>query len=171
VPTDAASRRRINNALSSLAQFTHSRSLDLLLAAHSGVPLSLAAVGVLGRIVERSPIGLTELGKVTRHQPAALSRHIRILEDGRYIERWGDPNDKRAVVVRETPRGRAALDRVWGVNDRLLDAQLVGWSSEELNEVARLMERLDADLRSRERRAALVHAATPGRTELPGESD
>jgi DNA-binding MarR family transcriptional regulator len=153
VSTDATSRRRVSNAVAALAQFANSRNLDLLHASRSGVPLSLAAVAVLGRIVERSPIGLAELRKATRLRSAALSRHIRILEDGGYIERSGDPNDGRAAVVRATEKGSEDYRRVRLANDRLLGAQLVDWTSAELNELAGMMERLDADLRSVEKRA------------------
>jgi len=151
--TDAASRRRVNAILASLAQFANSRSLDLLHAARSGVPLSLAAIGVLVRIVHQSPIGLTELRAQTRLQAAALSRHIRILEEGGYIERWGDPNDGRAAVVQATAQGKTASRKWRASNDELLSAQLADWSTEELNEVCRMMERLDADLRSMDKRS------------------
>jgi DNA-binding MarR family transcriptional regulator len=166
MPTDEASRRRVNAVLASIAQFTNSRSLDLVHAARSGVPLSLAAIGVLGRIVQQSPIGLTELRALSRLQPAALSRHIRILEEGGYIERWGDPNDGRAAVVQATARGKTANRKWRAANDELLSAQLVDWSSSELNELSAMMERLDADLRSMENRKALeapTNAARDGR--------
>jgi DNA-binding MarR family transcriptional regulator len=151
--TDAASRRRVNRAVASLAQFANSRSLDVLHAARSGVPLSLASVSVLGRIVEASPIGLSELRLVSRLQPAALSRHIRLLEEGGYIERFESPTDGRAAVVNALEPGRLAYAKVRSSNDELLAAQLVDWTSAELNLLAELMERLDSDLRSVEKRA------------------
>jgi DNA-binding MarR family transcriptional regulator len=157
VPTDEASHRRLNAVLASLTQFAGSRSLDLLHASRSGVPLSLATAGVLSRIVEQSPIGLTELRTVTRLQSAALSHHIRILAEGGYIERRGDPHDGRAAVVRETAQGRSAYKRFRAVNDALLRAQLVDWTTEELNTLSAMMERLDADLRSREKHPTSEH--------------
>jgi DNA-binding MarR family transcriptional regulator len=152
VPTDEVSHRRLNAVLASLAQFANNRSLDLLHASRSGVPLSLATAAVLGRIVEQSPIGLAELRDSTRLQSAALSHHIRILTEGGYIERRGDPNDGRAALVRATAQGRSAYQRFRAVKEELLGAQLMEWTSEELNELSAKMERLDADLRSREKR-------------------
>jgi DNA-binding MarR family transcriptional regulator len=154
VPTDAASRHRVNEAIASLTRFANSRGIDRVHAARSGIALSMAAIGVLGRVVEQSPIGLGDLRAVTRLQPTALSRHIRILEEGQYIERTGNPLDGRAAIVRATDRGREAHRRVFAVNDELLSAQLVDWTATELNHLAGLMERLDEDLRSREKRAA-----------------
>jgi DNA-binding MarR family transcriptional regulator len=156
--TDAASRRRVNNAVAAIAQFANNRSLDVVHAARSGVPLSLASVAVLGRIVEASSIGLSELRAATRLQPAALSRHIRILEEGGYIKRTESPNDGRAAVVRALELGQRAYAKVRSVNDELLEAQLVDWSSAELNQLAELMERLDSDLRSVEKRAKATGA-------------
>jgi DNA-binding MarR family transcriptional regulator len=165
--SDAASRRRVSNAVASLAQFANSRSLDRIHAARSGVPLSLASIAVLGRVVEGSPIGLAELREVSRLQPAALSRHVRLLEQGGYIERSGDPDDGRAAVARVTPRGRAAHRRFRAANDDLLATQLVGWTSDELNGLAATMERLDADLRSEHKRAARAGSALATRRTVP----
>lgn len=153
MPTDEASHQRLNAVLASLAQFANSRSLDLLHASRSGVPLSLATAAVLGRIVEASPIGLTELKARTRLQSAALSHHIRTLAEMGYIERRGDPKDGRAAVVVETDEGRTACQRFRAVKEELLSAQLIGWTTEELNVLSAMMERLDADLRSREKQS------------------
>jgi DNA-binding MarR family transcriptional regulator len=161
VPTDAASRRRVNEAIASLTRFANSRGLDRVHAARSGVPLSTAAIGVLRRIVVRSEIGLGELRELSGLQPAALSRHIRILEEGGYIDRSGSVHDGRASIVRATDRGVDAHERFSAVNDELLSAQLVDWTSAELNEVARMMERLDRDLRSREKRATWEGRSSP----------
>jgi DNA-binding MarR family transcriptional regulator len=153
VPTDEASHQRLNAVLASLAQFASSRSLDLVHASRSGVPLSLATAAVLGRIVDASPIGLSELRRRSRLQSAALSHHIRTLAEMGYIERREDPKDGRAAVVVETDEGRAACQRFRAVKEELLRAQLIGWTSEELNTLSSMMERLDADLRSKEKRS------------------
>jgi DNA-binding MarR family transcriptional regulator len=148
VATDASSRQRLNDVLRSLSRFSNNHRLDMLHAARSGIPLRLAAFGVLGHIVAEGPTGLSRLGKLTQLQPAALSRHIRELEALGYIERSGDPHDGRVSVVSATSRGRFAHRRIRAVNDELLSNQLRGWTSDELNHVAAWMERLDADLRS-----------------------
>jgi DNA-binding MarR family transcriptional regulator len=160
VPTDEASRQRLNAVLASLAQFVNNRSLDLVHASRSGVPLSLATAAVLGRIVDASPVGLTELRQQTRLQSAALSHHIRTLAEMGYIERRGDPKDGRAAVVVETDEGRAACARFRAVKEELLSAQLIDWSTEELNALSAKMERLDADLRSRDKRAPITASET-----------
>jgi DNA-binding MarR family transcriptional regulator len=152
VSTDAASHQRLNAVLASLAQFANSRSLDLVHASRSGVPLSLATAAVLSRIVDASPIGLTELRQHTRLQSAALSHHIRILGEMGYIERRGDPKDGRAAVVVETDEGRAACRRFRAVKEELLRAQLIDWTSEELNALSAeglgLHTLSDADVRT-----------------------
>jgi DNA-binding MarR family transcriptional regulator len=153
VLTDEASHHRLNAVPASLAQFANSRSLDLVHASRSGVPLSLATAAVLGRIVDASPIGLTELRARTRLQSPALSHHIRTLAERGYIERRGDPKDGRAAVVVETEEGRTACQRFRSANEELLSAQLIDWTTEELNTLSAMMERLDADLRSREKRS------------------
>jgi DNA-binding MarR family transcriptional regulator len=164
VATDASSRRRLNEVMRSLSRFSNNRRLDVLHAARSGIPLRLAAYGVLGQIVAKGPTGLSQLGTLTQLQPAALSRHVRELEGLGYIERSGDPKDGRVSVVRATSEGRFAHRRIRAANDELLSDQLLGWTSEELNHLSALMERLDADLRSAPSRSKL--GPTP---QLPGE--
>jgi hypothetical protein len=56
-------------------------------------------------------------------------------------------------VVLATDEGRAACQRFRSVKEELLSAQLIDWSTEELNTLSAMMERLDADLRSREKRS------------------
>jgi DNA-binding MarR family transcriptional regulator len=165
VPTDAASHQRLNAVLASLAQFANSRSLDLVHASRSGVPLSLATAAVLGRIVDSSPIGLTELRQRTRLQAAAMSHHIRTLTEMGYIERRSDPADGRATVVVETGEGLAACQRFRAVKEEILRAQLIDWTSEELNTLSAMMERLDADLRSREKQMSAAPSEVPPRSD------
>jgi DNA-binding MarR family transcriptional regulator len=120
----------------------------LLLAARSRVPLRAAAVGVLGRIVRHGPLGLKELGRLVRMQPAGLSRQVQVLEAAGYVTRAPDPADGRVWVVRATPRGRFAYQRVWAVIDELMAVQLEDWTDAELEEAAGILERLEHDFRT-----------------------
>jgi DNA-binding MarR family transcriptional regulator len=145
--SDAASRRRLNDAVIALHRFASSRKLDDVHASRSGVPLNLAAVGVLGRVVEHGPVALWALAGLSGMQPSALSRQVRLLEEAGHIERRPDPSDGRVSVVRATRRGRSAYQRVRRANDELLAAQLAGWTDAEVDHLAELMERLVTDLR------------------------
>ena len=143
----AASRSRLNDAISALHRFASSRKLDAVHAAQAGFDLNLAAYGVLGRIVEHGPVDLSTLARLSHMQPSALSRQVRLLEDAGHITRSPDPEDARVSVVRPTASGREAHRRMHDANDELLVRQLRDWSTDQLDEVAALLERLVADLR------------------------
>jgi DNA-binding MarR family transcriptional regulator len=153
---DAIVYRRISDAVASFHLIASSRRLDVRLAALSGVPLRFGALGVLNRIVDHGPVGLHELSRLVRMQPAGLSRQLRVLETEGYIHRAVDPDDGRAAVVRATARGRSASRRARTAVGRMMAHQLRDWSDHDLELAADLMERLDGDLR---RRAAAARVA------------
>lgn len=146
----AASRRRLNEAISALSRFTRSRKLDALHAERSGVPLNFTAYSVLGRLVAApGPVGLGELGRQAHMQPNALSRQVRLLEEAGYLVRRPDPDDGRMSVVEASQAGRDAHRRLRQANEAMLARQLDGWTDDELDELAAGLERLVADLRRR----------------------
>lgn len=152
--TDAESRRAINEAINSLKRFVNSRQLDALHAARSGVALNLVAIGILHRVLDHGPIRPTELAELADIQPAALSRQIRILEEGGFIVRTADAEDGRVSLVEATPEGREAYRSFAAANDALLAEQLKDWTAAELAGLADQMQRLVADLRGVRRERA-----------------
>jgi DNA-binding MarR family transcriptional regulator len=145
---DASQRRRLSDAVVAINRFSSSRRLDLLLAARSRVPLRATAVGVLGRIVRDGPIGLKELARRTRMQPAGVSRQVQVLEAGGYVTRAPDPGDGRVSVMQATARGRTAYQRIWSAIDELMAVQLEDWTDAELEQAALILERLEHDFRT-----------------------
>jgi len=143
----AATSRKLNDAISALNRFSQSRKLGPIHAVRSGVDLNLAAYGVLGQVIAHGPVTLTGLARRTHMLPSALSRQIKLLEDGGYIDRSLDPDDARVSVVRVTTKGRDAHRRIRKANEDLLAHQLASWTDTELDEVADLILRLVADLR------------------------
>jgi DNA-binding MarR family transcriptional regulator len=145
--TAAASRRRLNEAITSLHRFASSRKLDAMHAERAGVDLNFAAYAVLGRVVEHGPLSLGALAKQAAMAPNALSRQVRLLEDAGHLARRADPEDGRIAVVEATAEGRDAHRRLREANEALLARQLRDWSPDELDDLAARMERLVADLR------------------------
>jgi DNA-binding MarR family transcriptional regulator len=145
--SSSASRRRLNEAITSLTRFGRSHKLAALHAERSGVPLNFAAYSVLGPVVAEGSIGMGELGRRTQMQPNALSRQVRVLTEAGCVERRADPADGRASVVVATEEGRAAHRRLRRANEAMLARQLEGWSDDELDALSAAMERLVADLR------------------------
>lgn len=143
----AATSRKLNDAISALSRFSQSRKLGPIHAAKSGVDLNLAAYGVLGQVIANGPVTLSELAHHTHMLPSALSRQVKLLEDGGHIDRSVDRDDGRVSVVRVTSKGRDAHRRIRKANEDLLARQLAGWTDQELDDLSDLMHRLVADLR------------------------
>lgn len=142
-----ATRSRLNDAISALHRFAGSRSLDRLHAERAGVELNLAAYAVLGQVVAHGPLTLGELATRAHMQPSALSRQVRLLEEGGHIERAAGTGDARVAVVSVTVQGVDAHARLRRANDELLSRQLRDWTEDELVALAGQLERLVADLR------------------------
>lgn len=137
---------RLNDAISGLRRFATRRKLDPLHAERAGVDLNLAAYGVLGRIIDHGPVSLGQLAKLAHMQPSALSRQVKVLEDGSHIARTSG-DDARVALVEATATGRDAHRRLRVANEQLLSAQLRDWTEPELLDVVEKLERLVADLR------------------------
>jgi DNA-binding MarR family transcriptional regulator len=115
-------------------------------AERAGVDLNLAAYGVLSRIVEHGPLSLGELSKLAHMQPSALSRQVKLLEDGGHIVR-ASGDDGRVALVSATGAGRDAHRKLRQANEALLARQLKGWTEADLLDVAEKLDRLVTDLR------------------------
>lgn len=143
-----ASRRRLNEAIGAMSRFARSPRLDAVHAERSGIDLKLAAYGVLGHVVANGPVSLSELSHLARMQPSALSRQVKLLEEGGYITRTPRADDARVSLVCATACGDAAHARIRTANDDLLARQLADWTDAELDHLASQMQRLLADLRA-----------------------
>lgn len=140
--------RRLREEMGALRRITGSQRLDRLVAVRSGVSIGVAAVAVLGKVIDEGPIRMTDLADAVRTHPAALTRQVQALEAEGYVERRADPLDGRASVVGVTSVGRVAHRRIEATNDELMAEQLVGWSRDELTALVDQLDRLVADLRA-----------------------
>jgi DNA-binding MarR family transcriptional regulator len=147
--TAAASRRRLNEAIRDLHRFGSSRKLDAMHAERAGIDLNLTAYGVLGHVISHGPVNLGTLAGLAQMEPNALSRQVRLLEDGGHLVRRLDPADRRVSIIEVTAKGRDAHRRLRAANEAMLARQLRGWTGAELDDLACRMERLIADLRRR----------------------
>jgi DNA-binding MarR family transcriptional regulator len=140
---DAAER-----ALEMLFRLNASRKVHARQAAAAGVVISQPGFVLLRRIQEEGPLSLGELARRTDMDPAATGRQIRQLEQDGLVTRGPSAADGRVTVVRVTARGRAVRGRISAVRDQHMEDVLDAWSATDRATLARLLERLVADLRS-----------------------
>ena len=149
----------IERALEQLLRLNASRKVHARQVAAAGVRISAPGLTLLRRIQEEGPLPLGELARRTEMDPAATGRQIRQLEDAGFVQRDPSAEDGRVTVVRVTPAGREARRRIGEVVGSHMEGVLATWSAGDRSELARLLTRLVADLRSAQY-AAVVEERT-----------
>lgn len=139
----------IQGALWSMVRLYSSRRAFSRWSAASGVLVSQPAFELLGRVEERGPVTLGELGRLAHMDPSAVGRQVRMLEELELLERGPHDSDKRAVRVAITPRGKEVRERVASAGARHLAEAVGQWPPEDRAELARLLTQLVSELRSR----------------------
>ena len=105
-----------------------------------------AMMFVLHHVAARGPLRVSALAGAMGLDTSTASRHVRQLEDGGYLARTGDPDDRRAFQVRLTRRGRAALDQAMRARAGVVDRATADWPEEDRAALTTLMTRLAESL-------------------------
>jgi DNA-binding MarR family transcriptional regulator len=111
----------------------------------AGLPLDRAAVAILRHIAESEPMRPGVLAVRLSVEASHVTRQLRQLEQGGYVVRIADPEDRRAQRIQLTDLGMAAVERVREASRRGLEMALVEWSPDELEQLAALFRRLVHD--------------------------
>ena len=101
-----------------------------------------AMMHVLYQVLANGSLRVSELAGCMGLDTSTASRHVRHLEDGGFLARTEDPDDRRAFRVRLTRRGRAALDHAMRARATVLDRATAGWPDEDRAALTILMTRL-----------------------------
>jgi MarR family transcriptional regulator for hemolysin len=114
---------------------------------------ALSALRAKGPLIQR------ELARLLNVEGPTLTRHLARMETQGLVERHRTSADRRATVVRLTPAGEAAHDRLATVVAAGGDIVLEGFSPREIEEFAGYLNRLIANVESAcpARRHAPVH--------------
>jgi DNA-binding MarR family transcriptional regulator len=112
----------------------------------TGAGLDPASVYVLHHVEAHAPMRVSELAKCMELDSSTVSRHIRNLEEGGYLSRTDDPDDRRATRVGLTDSGRAALDESMRARAAVVDEATADWSEADRETLRTLMTRLAASI-------------------------
>ena len=97
---------------------------------------------VLHQVQAGESLRVSALAEALGLDISTTSRHVRQLEAGGYVARTGDPDDRRALRVRLTRRGRAALDQAMRARADIVDRATADWPDEDRATLTVLMTRL-----------------------------
>jgi EmrB/QacA subfamily drug resistance transporter len=189
VPKPDTSYDEIARAVSVLARRDTRRRIYERLAARAGVELSPAAVWLLARVAELSPISVDELSERTGVPRARLRIALAELEMERLVEECGADAGPRSADAGDpgwapdgvgveaagpgevplvlTPAGSAVRDRLLAARRDRLEELLDGWSPEQHEELAAMLTRLAGELAEQPGEAPHAHAVPhrpPGST-------
>ena len=145
----AAARAAVERELTKLLR--RSRASSTRLAGEVHPDLDAAGSALLVTVLELGEAlpGGVRAADVTHAvglHKSTTSRNISQLESLGLIERVPDRSDARARLLRVTTEGRAAVSRSRQARRRRLAAQMDGWSTADLEELARLLGRLNDEL-------------------------
>lgn len=97
--------------------------------------------------ISRNPgVKQAELADALEVEPITLTRMLDRMEEGGWVERQPDPNDRRARLLVLTDKARDALSPMQIIVDEIYEEALAGLSAEEREDLVRLLTRVRANL-------------------------
>jgi DNA-binding MarR family transcriptional regulator len=123
-----------------------SRRIHAALSDATGVDLPQQALQVLSAL--DGTMAVAELARAAHMDVGAVSRQLRLLEEGTYVTKSASPDNGSVVLVRATPRGRSVARRVFDVRNRHLERALEDWPDADRRTLAALLERLVDNLQA-----------------------
>ncbi|MEO3946415.1 MarR family transcriptional regulator [Gorillibacterium sp. CAU 1737] len=107
---------------------------------HAG--LSPTRLRLLQLLFKLGPISQNALQKQVGIDAAAVTRHLKGLEESDLVARRTDPSDGRVTLVSLTEKGRAGMESCRLDKKKFLKELLSGFSDEEAAAFALMLERL-----------------------------
>lgn len=111
----------------------------------SSAGLSPSQLSALSGLDDHGALRLSELAAVERVSAPTLTKIVASLEAQGLVRRQGDPDDRRASIVRVTPAGQAVLRRIRSQRTAMLTrllAELPAADVERLREALPVLVRL-----------------------------
>jgi DNA-binding MarR family transcriptional regulator len=93
----------------------------------------------------RAP-SIGDLAEALGLDPSTVGRQVSALTDAGWAHRLVDPADRRRMIVRVTPAGRAAMRRTSAERRRRTRELLADWDREDLETLARMFGRYNAEV-------------------------
>ncbi|MDX6247567.1 MAG: hypothetical protein QOF10_927 [Kribbellaceae bacterium] len=131
--------------------FRRARSASMLLARRVHPEMDAAGYALISQVEVGTAGGgagvrASDVAQALGLDKSTVSRGLAQLENLGLIERVGDPDDGRARLLRLTATGSARFDAMRAQRQTEFRAILARWDTTDLNDLARLLTRLNTDL-------------------------
>lgn len=105
--------------------------------------LDRLALIILGALTHRGPSRLSALADHCGFDPSTASRQVADLEKAGLLERTTDPEDRRAVLLKTSPKGKRLLQRLEAGRRQRMHRLVEDWTEQEICTFATLLGRLN----------------------------
>ncbi|MHB8465035.1 MAG: MarR family winged helix-turn-helix transcriptional regulator [Acidimicrobiales bacterium] len=136
---------RIEAALTRIARVSQGREAARHRAERSGVEVSRPAVRILAALRVSGPLRMSDLARRADLEAPLLTREVRGLVEGGYVDRRTHPDDGRVSIVELTARGRAATEAYRTAVAEITSDTFAAWSAGDLRALAGYLDRVAAD--------------------------
>ena len=106
--------------------------------------LDRLALIILGALSHCGPSRLSALAEHCGFDPSTVSRQVSDLEKGGLLERATDPDDRRAVLLKASPKGKRLLQRLEAGRRQRIERLVGDWTEQDVATLATLLGRLNA---------------------------
>ncbi len=133
--------RRLHDAVLSVVAVINRPDRDDLLIREAGIQLDRALFPLLVLVERYGPLGVVDLaGRVGRDHSVVSRQIARLIELG-LVTRATGVADRRLRMAVATEEGRAMARRIDAARERMGRKALAGWSMDEVDTLAQLMQR------------------------------
>lgn len=108
--------------------------------------ISLTRYEILVSLLKQDCVTQKVLQQSLAIDQAAITRHLKILEQQQYIERKRNEKNNREVLVTISDKGRTALENCTMFKDQFLDNLYNGFSNSELQQLQQFLSRLNNNI-------------------------
>ena len=113
-----------------------------------GDTLDTGSFWMLKTLSANGAMRVTDLAACANLDTSTVSRHVAQLHRAGLIERAPDPDDRRALRVQVSSKGRGQLDHALRARLAVLERTLDSWQPGDVRELDRLLTRFVRDLDS-----------------------
>ena len=140
---ESESEKRLGFLVTDVGRLCGKRFDDL---AKSTLDLTRAQCRALVYLAHHGEISQASLADILEVAPISAGRLLDRMEEGGWIERRPNPDDRRERLVQMTGKARKALDQARRVGDEIAGEAMRGFTPQEQEQLITLLQRVRANL-------------------------